>query len=73
MMHILFQPDQDEMIVKRRHFYIDVNLNNQTGDCYTVVLDLETANFLVRHLLEHIWLSEHAPKLAAKRQELIPF
>ncbi|MFA7175249.1 MAG: hypothetical protein WC340_17885 [Kiritimatiellia bacterium] len=72
-MNILFQPDQDEMLVKSRHFYIYIDLTNQTGDCYTVILDLETANFLIRNLLEHVWLSEHDPMLAVKQQEMIPF
>lgn len=72
-MRILFQPEQDEMIVTMKDFYIQIHLNNQTGDTYTISLDEETASFLIRQLLEHIWLLEHAPELIPKRQELIPF
>lgn len=72
-MRILFQPEQDEMIVTMKDFYIQIHLNNQTGDTYTISLDEETASFLIRQLLEHIWLLEHASELIPKRQELIPF
>lgn len=72
-MMILFQPSQDEMSVTQSNGIINIRLNNQTGDAYTVALDIETANFLIRNLLEHVWLLSHAPKLNALRQELIPF
>lgn len=72
-MRVLFQPDQDEMIVNAKNHAIHIHLHNQTGDVYTVALDEEMANFLVRHLLEHLWVLNNAPELASLRQESIPF
>lgn len=64
-MHILFQPEQDEMSITCMHEEIHIIIENHNQDFYTVVLDVEMANTLIRRILELVWQLEHISDVAS--------
>jgi hypothetical protein len=51
-MQILFRPDQVEIDVTLHRAHIHIDLGSEIGDIYTLIIDEDTANVLIGHLLK---------------------
>lgn len=65
-MELTFRPSLEEMSVGLLNDVIYIEFDNQDGCLVGLELNIKTANTLIRCLIEHLWINENVPDLAAR-------